>query len=105
MESVRTLGDGAEDKVGDDLTSYEGGTKEVSEIGPMLVKLAGLLKENDLEAEEYMESIKKYLSGTGPDEDMRRLENQINKLDFKNAQKTLTRIARNLGVFIEGDQI
>ena len=56
LESVRTLGDGAEGKVGDDLTSYEGETKEVSKIGPMLVKLAGLLKENDLEAEEYMES-------------------------------------------------
>jgi hypothetical protein len=59
----------------------------------MLRNLAGLLRENSLEAEECMDVIKQYLGGASHREQVGLLEEQIGVLDFASAQRTLAAIA------------
>ncbi|MDM8526251.1 PAS domain S-box protein [Desulfococcaceae bacterium HSG8] len=71
---------------------------DISEVTPMIIELFQLLEKNDLEAEECMESIKSYFTGSVLSRDIGELEDHINRLDFAGARKKLDSIASVLNV-------
>jgi K+-sensing histidine kinase KdpD len=75
---------------------------DVTKIKPLFVELAGLLEEADAEATEHIDTLKEYLNGSRLEEQMTKLEEQINRYDFEDAQETLAEIARALNIFLEG---
>lgn len=75
---------------------------DLSKISPLVVELAGLLGGNNLLAETCFHSIKPHLSNIGIQNELERLERQIEILDFKGAEITLAGIADVLGVSLRG---
>ncbi|MCP4344411.1 MAG: response regulator [Desulfobacterales bacterium] len=71
---------------------------DISKAGPVLIKLARLLEEDDLKAEEYLDTLKEYIGDSELREDMELLDAHISELDFENALKPLGRIALALNV-------
>ena len=99
--SIRSLKD--KPASDDGKTAHDSSTEmDPPEVSRILDKLAELLRENDLEAEEYMESAKAHILRTGSSEQIQLLQDQISALDFKNAEKTLTRIADGIGIALGG---
>lgn len=71
-----------------------------SEVTPLINELFSLIKQNNLKAVSYLESIKDDLAGGDLNEKIETLDNQINMFDFGSAQTTLQEIASELGVTI-----
>lgn len=69
---------------------------DFSKVSPILMELANLLERNSLEAERCLNSLKPYLGAPRFHESMKRLEDQMNRLDFQNARRTLAGIALEL---------
>ena len=74
------------------------------EASLLLIRLAELLRKNDLDAEEHLISVKACFSDFGFRDPIKKLEDHINRLDFDAALKTLNRIAQSLDISLEGDR-
>jgi two-component system, sensor histidine kinase and response regulator len=70
-------------------------------IAPELRRLAGLLQQNDLDAEPLVQSLKAQLTEPGPAEYLARIETQLDQFDFKGARATLTALAQILALPLE----
>ncbi|MBU0994705.1 MAG: response regulator [Proteobacteria bacterium] len=71
-----------------------------SEVAPLINELYALIKQSNLKAVSYLESIKNDLAGGGLNDKIEALDNQINMFDFNSAQATLQEIAKGLGITI-----
>ncbi|MCP4105815.1 MAG: response regulator [Desulfobacteraceae bacterium] len=67
-----------------------------SEAEPFIIEMAGFLKKNSPLAERCLDGIKAHLRGAGFDAEIKLLEAQISKFDFRGAQKTLEHIAESI---------
>ncbi|MDM8540240.1 Hpt domain-containing protein [Desulfococcaceae bacterium HSG9] len=67
-----------------------------SKIKPLFDKLGVLLKENNLEAEQCLEALRKELQGTEAASIIRELKNQIDLFDFDEARKTYKKLKKIL---------
>ncbi len=72
-----------------------------SDLAESLLKLDALLKDNDLDAEEFFDSIKADLAG--PDDDMRILEKNIRMLDFGKARQALRKLSESFNISMPED--
>lgn len=72
-----------------------------SVVKPLLIKFGKLLKKNDIAAEEYLNPIIKHLSGSRLNQELRQLEDQISRIDYDIAFKTLDNLAKSLGISLE----
>jgi len=75
---------------------------EYSKLAPLLIELAGFLQKNNLKALSCLDSIKEHLGCFRFYKEIRYLEDQISRLDFKSAQKNLAEIAEAIGVSLKG---
>lgn len=73
---------------------------DFSKISPLLTRFSKYLKLNNPEADVCLESVKEYLSGVFH-EDISDLEEKMDRLDFKGAHKSLSRLAGKMGVVME----
>ncbi len=73
------------------------------DIAPMLIKLARLLEEYNLQAKTYLNSIYKNFQGLGLSDDIRQLTDRVNRFDFKNARKILAEIAQVHNISLDGE--
>jgi len=95
LESVLSMKkDAAETKNG----SEEAAEVNISKITPVFKELSGFLIKNNPKAETYMDLLKKMLGHSAYSDEIKALEGQINKFDFKNALKTLTKISDLIGI-------
>ncbi|MDY6989880.1 MAG: response regulator [Thermodesulfobacteriota bacterium] len=81
--------------------SDEGTEVDPLKVAPLLKELSWLLQENDLEAEDCLGQIRKQVGASGLRADIGRLEDQIDRFDFKSAQETLAGMAQALGIDME----
>ncbi len=113
LESVRIFKDTSElgDYEDEELTpnsasvlqSLNSLTPLIPEITRELLEIANLLSENNIAAEDHIESVRKYLASyNGVDNAYHQLESQIARFDFKGARKTLGEIAATLGISLKG---
>ncbi|MDM8550760.1 PAS domain S-box protein [Desulfobacterales bacterium HSG2] len=98
LESAQSLEVGEEEKMNSPESDAVRAPSRLNpeKVEPMLIQLAELLRENDLEAEDCLHSVKPYFNGSEHYEEIKNLEDQINSLDFHNAVKTLNKIAQAL---------
>jgi signal transduction histidine kinase/CheY-like chemotaxis protein/HPt (histidine-containing phosphotransfer) domain-containing protein len=97
LRSARLLED--EREVGEPRSG--GDEIDPSRAAPLLSELAGLLRENNLAAEDCLTRVKDQLRGAGVDEAVTRLEEQVSKFDFSGALDTLAEVARSLEIALE----
>ncbi|MCP4104893.1 MAG: response regulator [Desulfobacteraceae bacterium] len=71
------------------------------DLAPLLTELAKLVQRNSIKAEACMDSVKKHPDVWKIEEQIKALENQISKYDFRNAQHTLAAIAQTLNITLE----
>ena len=71
--------------------------------GAALSELAALLRDSDLEAEEHLERARGQLAGAASGETLQRLTAQVNQFDFEAALETLTALAQELELELEGE--
>jgi len=76
----------------------QGGTVNISKAEPLLSKLAALLHENNIEATEYPDILKKHLGSPQFQEMIELLEGHINGLDYEDALKILAEISTSVNV-------
>ena len=74
-----------------------------STIEPLLNELSKLLKQNNLKAVSYLDSIKDRISNESNNDKIEALDNNINMFDFTNALNNLWEIADELGVSIRAE--
>ncbi len=75
-----------------------GDAKDFSSTVPLLKKLLYYLKENNPEAEACLESIKKQINGIHFSTEMNLLEENMDRLDYKTAEKNLSRMLKEMGI-------
>ncbi|MDY6954121.1 MAG: response regulator, partial [Thermodesulfobacteriota bacterium] len=81
---------------------WDDGTEvDPMKVAPLLQELSRLLQDNDFEAEDCLEQIRAQVGVSRFRTEMRRLEGQIDRFDFKSAQATLAGMAQALGVSVE----
>jgi PAS domain S-box-containing protein len=68
------------------------------DVSPLILRLDSLLKENDMDAEEFFDSVEPHLTGLVPDQEIRDLKAQIESLRFDHARNSLDRIAAILNL-------
>jgi len=105
LESVRILkdaseiGDSGTDSENPSLIKEDSSLSDPSEITRELVEINQLLAENNIAAEDRIESVKKHLVRyDGGEKAYQRLETQMGRFDFRGAQKTLAEIANDMGI-------
>jgi len=78
----------------------------ISEIKPILIELATLLKENDMEAADRMEALRKHLGNTKIASEVTMFEKRVEQYDFEKALECLTEMAQLLAINLEeeGDE-
>jgi HPt (histidine-containing phosphotransfer) domain-containing protein len=99
LKSVRML----DDALPDETAGYEPFADTETDIetsAPLILRLSQLLQENDLEAEDYLESLAAHFRGSEFAEPIRKLEEQIDRLDFDKARESLGKLATALNVSI-----
>jgi len=74
----------------------QSGTVDILKAKPLLTKLAALLQENDIEASEYPDVLKKYLGGPQFQAMLDLLRQHIDKLDYEDALKVLAQISETV---------
>ncbi len=72
-----------------------------SQLSPQLNELAGLLRNQDLDAEECFENIKQNMGDSNYQQELKTLENRIGKLDFDGAQTALIALAKKMDITVE----
>ncbi len=78
--------------------------KESSDhYAPFLQKLSALILENNLQAKEYLESIRFNLGKIGSSDEFRLLADQVSRFEFKTARATLNKIAAIHGIVLRGE--
>ena len=100
LESVEHLrADWEEPENEDDSISDAAAMSEadISCLSPKFVELAGYLQNNDVKALDCIGWIKSQLK---LNKEIKKLDEQINKFDFRNARKSLTAIAEEWGIEI-----
>jgi signal transduction histidine kinase/DNA-binding response OmpR family regulator len=80
-----------------------GGEIDPKKVKPICITLAEFLRENNFEAEETLAGLLKLMKGSRYHEEMRRLEDQVSKFNFKEALETLKTVAESLGFPLEQD--
>jgi HPt (histidine-containing phosphotransfer) domain-containing protein len=78
----------------------------IPEIKPILIELAALLKENDMEAADRMEALRKHLGNTRLASEITMFEKRVGQYDFEKALECLTEMAQLLAINLgeEGDE-
>ncbi|MDM8549040.1 response regulator, partial [Desulfobacterales bacterium HSG2] len=100
LQSVGTLKKTEESGTGERWQGTDGrGQWDISEAKALLTELADLIREGDAEALEHTDNLKNYLGGSGADEQILLLKEQLNSYDFEDAQETLTEIISFLNIF------
>lgn len=72
-----------------------------AEIRPIAAELNRLLKQNSLNAAEYIDKLKGRLRNSPAGDDVTALSERFDRFDFKGAQRALCAIAEKLGVSLE----
>ena len=70
----------------------------MNQLEPLLIKMAKLIAERDLDADQCMEEINQYLDRSDLREDLKTLDSMISVFDFDGAQEVLNRIADSLDI-------
>ncbi len=70
--------------------------------GPYLKKLAKLLRDGNLEATDYFDTIKPLITNNRFKEELEKLEYCINSLDFEPAMEELSKIADECNISLKG---
>lgn len=102
VESVRAVGAEEDGRGAVPTGSHEGKKQDPIRVGGALARPSELLKGGNPAAEDCVGSIRQELCDHGLREETMLLVEQIDRLDFKNAQETLTRIAERAEVSLEG---
>jgi hypothetical protein len=78
----------------------------IAEVKPMLIELAALIKENDMETADRLEPLRKHLGNTAVASVVTKLEKRVGQYDFESALKCLTEMAQLLAINLEeeGDE-
>jgi len=76
---------------------------DAAELAPHFIELDQLIKQHNPKAENALESFMNQLNGFGVMEDVKRLEKQLGRFNFKDARRTLSGIAETVGVPINRD--
>ncbi|MHB8158595.1 MAG: response regulator, partial [Desulfocucumaceae bacterium] len=71
---------------------------DLAEVTPLVISLYGLLKRNNLSAGRQLSLVKDQFQDTRFESEIKRIEEAINKLDFKNALAQLETIAETLKI-------
>ena len=71
-------------------------------MGPYLEKLAKLLRDDNLEATDYFDTIKPLITNKRFKKELEKLEYCINSLDFEHAMEELSRIADKCDISLKG---
>ncbi|MDM8524360.1 response regulator [Desulfococcaceae bacterium HSG8] len=95
MESVKQLEENVEQSECTESLESE------CEIAPCIIELAGFLLKNNPRAETCLASIKTNLGNLGFQKEMKLMEDQISRFDFRNARETLSEISEALGIPME----
>ncbi len=99
LESASFFEQHPENITGHEKKPFDNNTEAAySEAEPIIIEMAGLLKKNSPLAERCMDGIKAHLWGARFEAEIKLLETQINKFDFKGAQKTLGELAESIGI-------
>ncbi|MBF0120768.1 MAG: response regulator [Desulfobacterales bacterium] len=69
---------------------------DISNLEPLLIKLLESLKASELDAEENLDAIKKYVGESNLKKDIEKMEEAILKLDFELAIDILSEVLKNL---------
>ncbi len=72
-----------------------------SRLAEQLNKLARLLRDQDLDAEDCIASIKQDMGGADYQSDLDDIEKRIRRLDFENARVRLSHLAKQMGIALE----
>ena len=78
----------------------------IAEVKPMLIELAALIKENDMEAADRLEALRKHLGNTAVASVVTKFEKRVGQYDFESALECLTEMAQLLAINLEeeGDE-
>ncbi len=97
LEGVNSIGDepGQEEA---ETSDEKASSLSVSEIRPLLTEIAYLLAKHRVEVGSRLKSAKKHLMHRNADDELRKIEAQIDVFNFKGAKKTLEKIADILGI-------
>jgi HPt (histidine-containing phosphotransfer) domain-containing protein len=73
----------------------------IAEVKPMLIELAALIKENDMEAADRLETLRKHLEDAVLPSVVTKLEKRLGQYDFEGALLCLTEMAQLLAINVE----
>ena len=103
LNSARSLEAAAPPPKEDPDTQQEPKEIDPTKFSPIINELYALVKQSNLKAVSYLESVKEEMTGIRLDDKIENLDNQINMFDFNNAQATLHEIADKLNVSIHAE--
>jgi two-component system sensor histidine kinase/response regulator len=73
----------------------------ITKVKPMLIELAALIKENDMEAADRLETLRKHLGDTALASAVTKLEKRLGQYDFEGALECLTEMTQLLAINLE----
>ena len=73
-------------------------TINIQELIPLIIKLYSLVKECDTEAEDVIDSMKNYFTGTQFEHTFHKLENHISNYNFKDARDITEILAKEMNI-------
>lgn len=76
---------------------------ETPTLANELNKLAGMLRAQDMDAEDCLESVKQNICDIDCQGDLEELEGLIGRLDFENARTALNNLAGKMGIALENE--
>ena len=68
------------------------------DLTPLMLKLDSLLKDNDMDADEFFDSVKPHIAGCVAEGQIKALDEQIDALEFDRARESLHKIAAMLNL-------
>ncbi|MBF0226105.1 MAG: response regulator [Desulfobacterales bacterium] len=88
-------------KKDDNTVLHQGKTADLKDVKTKINNLMILLEESNMEAETALQSLKQALAPYELVNDIKLIEEQIDELNYTDAQNTLLSIARTLGISLE----
>jgi PAS domain S-box-containing protein len=85
----------------EELNSVVSTPLDMATVAPLLIELAEFLNKNSANASKSLAIIKEHLKGVGFSNELKQLEECLDRFDFKNAQTPLNTIANGLGVVLK----
>jgi two-component system, sensor histidine kinase and response regulator len=99
VDSVKTIA-----PLDGDRPSSPDACMDQAQVAPKLVELARLLAENNADADQCFETVRKSIDSSLFDEEMKGLETHIGNFDFTHALEALHKIAAAMNITLEGKE-